>query len=180
MKLICIPHQSLHFYLKPDTALLRSGQTFYAPDFCAMMSGALALVIKINRLGRHISPRFAYRYYNSTTLGFCLYAANLLEKCRVEGTPWAPACALDYSAPLSDLFCPLSESDPQRETFTWELWSGAFTGSIDQAIAHISRFIFLKMGDLIWLELHPPLPLSAPCEVHALRNGMEQLCFSVR
>ena len=179
MKLICLPHQSLHFYLKPDTALLRNSRTFYIPDFCNRISGALALVVRINRLGRHINARFAHRYYRETTLGFSLYAADLLEQSRAEGASWSPACALDYSAPLSELFYPVAESDWSQELFGWEQWSGNFTGSIDQSIAHISRYIFLKMGDLIWLELHPPLPLFTSAEVHALRNGRMELNFKV-
>ena len=180
MKLICLPHQSPHFYLKPDTALLRSGRTFYVPDFCAQISGALALVVRINRLGRHISPRFAHRYYHETTLGFCLYAADLLEQQRAQGAPWSPACTLDYSAPLSELFVPVAEATPESETYAWEAWSGRFTGSIDQIIAHLSLSIFLKMGDLIWLELHAPFPITPPTEIQAFRNGQEAVRFGVR
>lgn len=178
MKLICLPYQSPHFYLKPDTALLRNGHPFYMPDVCHRISGALALVVRINRLGRHIELRFAHRYYDETALGFCLYAADLLaQNC---GYPWAPACALDNSAPLSELFCPVGESVPELDVFAWEQWNGTITCSINQYIAEISRYIFLRMGDLIWFELHPPLPLSPPAEIHGLRNGQTVLRFSVR
>ncbi|MCL2502274.1 MAG: fumarylacetoacetate hydrolase family protein [Bacteroidales bacterium] len=176
MKLICLPYQSPHFYLKPDTALLRNGRPFYVPDFCQSISGALALVVKINRLGRQIVPRFARRYYQETALGFCLYAADLLEQNRAAGVSCAPACALDYSAPLSDVFCPAGDSD----IFAWEQWAGNLNRSIDQSIADVSRYMFLKMGDLIWIELHPPLPLSVPSQIHATRNGQTQLRFSLR
>ena len=180
MKLICVPFQTPHFYLKPDTALLRNGHTFYIPDVCTRMSGALSIVVRINRLGRTITPRFAYRYYAETALGFCLYAADLLEQNCTDGFSFAPACALDYSPPLSECFTPVSKSNLLEDIFAWEDWRGHFTGSIEQTITHISRYIFLKMGDLIWMELHPPLPLSVPMEIHASRNGQEELCFTVR
>ena len=180
MKLICLPCQSPHFYLKPDTALLRNGRVFYLPDFCQRISGSLALVIKINRLGRHIAPRFAHRYYHETALGFCLYAADILEQNQRDGTSWAPACALDCSAPLSDIFAPVNESNPEQEVFAWEQWKGSLNTSIDQSIAHVSRYIFLRMGDLIWIELHPPLPLCPPSQIHASRNGALQLHFSLK
>ena len=180
MKLICIPFQSPNFYLKPETALLRNGRTFLIPDVCSRMSGSLAVVVRINRLGRHIAHRFAHRYYCDTALGFCLYAADILEQNSAQGASWAPACGLDYSAPLSDHFIPVSESNPLPDFCAWEQWAGNLNGSIDQAIAHVSCYIFLKMGDLIWLELHPPLPLCAPADIHASRNGKVELWFSVR
>jgi 2-keto-4-pentenoate hydratase/2-oxohepta-3-ene-1,7-dioic acid hydratase in catechol pathway len=180
MKIICLPYGNPHFYLKPDTAILRNGRTFYTPEVCAGISGALALVVRINRLGRHITPRFAYRYYSDTALGFCIYASDLLEQNRLHGFSWAPACALDYSAPFSECFSPVLESNPAQELFKWEQWSGSLTGSIDQIVSDISNYIFMRMGDLIWMELHAPLPLSAPLEVHASRNGKEELNFHVR
>jgi len=180
MKLICFPFQSRHFYLKPETALLRNGRTFYTPENSSRIECALALVVKIDRLGRHIAPPFAHRYYHETALGFCLYAADILEECRMHGVSWASACALDYSAPLSERFTPLLQSERLQDLFAWEQWSGYFTESIDEAIAHLSRTIFLKMGDLIWFELHPPLLLSPPSQVHASRNGQIELHFGIR
>ena len=180
MKIICLPYLNPHFYLKPDTAILRNGRTFYTPDVCTRISGALALVVRIHRLGRHITQRFAHRYYSDTALGFCIYASDLLEQNQSQGFSWAPACALDYSAPFSECFRPISESNPTKELFAWELWNGSFTASIDQTISCISRHIFLRMGDLIWMELHTPLPLLPPTEIHALRDGQMELHFRVR
>ncbi|MCL1974473.1 MAG: fumarylacetoacetate hydrolase family protein [Bacteroidetes bacterium] len=175
MKLICLPVQSPHFYLKPDTALLRNGRCFYLPDHCPRISGSLALVVRITRLGRHIAPQFAPRYYHETALGFCLYATDLLEQNSAAGASWAPACALDYSAPLSDIFDPLQE----EEVFAWKEWQGGLNRSIDQSIADISRSISLRMGDLIWIELHPPTPLLVPSQIVASRNGALRLHFSL-
>ena len=177
MKLICLPCQSPHFYLRPDTALMRNGRIFYIPDFCRQISGAMALVVRINRLGRQIAPRFAHRYYQETALGFCLYAADLLKQNQASGVSWTPACALDYSAPLSDFFSPASEYPPDQEVFAWEQWQGSLSDSIDQSVSHISHYISLRMGDLIWLELHPPILLSVPSQIHATRNGKVRLHF---
>ena len=179
MKLICFPFCNLHFYLKPETAILRNGRTFYIPEHSKQMVGAMAIVVKIDRLGRSISTKFAHRYYHESALGFCLYAADILEECRSQGASWAPACALDYSAPLSDIFLPVSEN-LYKDIFCWEQWNGTLTRSIDETISHLSRFIFLKMGDLIWFELHEPLPISAPLEICATRNGFSDLKFSIR
>ena len=185
MKLICLPWQSRHFYLKPDTAILRSGRTFYIPEQSARIEGVLALVVKIDRLGRHIAARFASRYYNETALGFCLYAADILEQNRVQGVSWGEACSFDYSAPLSDLFRNIIQYPVKKCTFSWKsathIWEHTIEEStIDSILSHLSQYIFLKMGDLIWIELHHPVALTAGDEIRAFRNDFQELCFSVQ
>ncbi|MDR2584868.1 MAG: fumarylacetoacetate hydrolase family protein [Prevotellaceae bacterium] len=185
MKLICIPFQSHHFYLKPDTAILRDGQTFYAPEPCRRVEGAMALVAKINRLGKHISPKFAHRYYLETALGFCLYMANVLEQNRLDGAPWGNACSFDHSAPLAPVFRPVENVPVIGSANMWksvmQKWSTTLEENpIEVAISSISQYIYLKMGDLIWIELHPPIPLSSGEEVKVFRNDILELRFSVR
>ena len=185
MKLICFPHQSRHFYLKPDTAILRNGRAFYTPENSSRIEGAMALVVKINRLGRHIAPRFASRYYHETALGFCLYAADILEQNRTHGLSWGEACCFDYSAPLSNTFRLVDSCPVNPCTFSWrtavQTWSGVVKENpIDSLLSYLSQYIFLKMGDLIWIELHPPVPLIAGEEVCACRDGIEELRFSVQ
>ena len=189
MKIICIPFQSPDFYIKPDTALLRKDQAFYRPDNCARLSGALALVVKINRLGRHIAPRFASRYYDETSIGFCLYAQDVLESLQQQGRPWGPAVALDYSAPLAEPFIPLTQAQPLDSIFSWTApplaWEGRLEAldersPVDEAIARISQYIFLKMGDLLWIELHAPQILLPGQEVLAHYGAQAQLCIPIK
>ena len=180
MKLICFPFQSHHFYLKPESAILRNGSSFYTPNQTSNIKGALALVVKIDRLGRHIIQKYAHRYYHETALGFCLYAADILEDNRSLGVSWAPACALDYSAPLSVFFPIVSHPNFMTDVYGWESWSGVLIESIDEVISFVSQSIFLKMGDLIWFELHPPLPIISPSVIHVTRNGEVELQFGVK
>ena len=185
MKLICFPHQSRHFYLRPETAILRNGNAFYIPERVDRMEGALALVVKINRLGRHIAPKFAGRYYHETALGFCLYAADVLEQNRMEGAPWGEACSFDYSAPLSDAFRPVLQYPVDGSMLSWKTthqsWIDTLQGNpIDPLLSYLSQYIFLKMGDLIWIELHKPVPFTSGEEIQVFRNEDLELHFSVQ
>ena len=185
MKLICLPYQSPCFYLKPDTALLRDGHAFYVPEHSSRIEGALALVVKIDRLGRHIAPRFAARYYQETALGFCLYAADLLEQNRARGAAWGRACSYDYSAPLADSFKSLLQYPVSGTVFSWrsekQSWNHILQDNpIDPILSDLSQYVFLKMGDLIWIELHPPVSLSVGEEVDVYRDKVQELRFSVR
>ena len=52
-------------FLKPDTAILKDGKPFFLPDFSQNMEYETELVVRICRLGRNISTKFAPRYYDA-------------------------------------------------------------------------------------------------------------------
>ena len=60
-----IPKEPL-FFLKPDTAIQPKGHPFFIPDFSSDIHYEVELVIKINRIGKHIEEKFAHKYYSLT------------------------------------------------------------------------------------------------------------------
>ena len=56
-------------FAKPDSALLKDGKPFFIPDFTKQCDYEVELVVRICRLGKNISPRFAHRYYDAVTVG---------------------------------------------------------------------------------------------------------------
>ena len=50
------------FFLKPDTAISPKGHPFFIPDFSNNVHYEVELVIKINKLGKHIEENFAHKY----------------------------------------------------------------------------------------------------------------------
>ena len=63
-----IPNEPV-FFLKPDTAISPKGHPFFIPDFTSNVHYEVELIIKINRLGKHIEEGFAYKYYQEIGLG---------------------------------------------------------------------------------------------------------------
>ena len=49
----------------PDSALLLPGRPLFYPDFGGDWHACLFLAIRINRLGKSVSEKFAPRYYDS-------------------------------------------------------------------------------------------------------------------
>lgn len=145
-------------FMKPDTALLRENRPFYIPRFADEIEYEAELVVRINRLGKNIDEKFAPRYYDAVAFGIDFTARDLQRRLRAEGQPWEIAKAFDGSAAISP-FVPLSALDNPRDIdfslnrngievqhgHTHDMLFG-----IDRLIAHISRFFFLKMGDLIY------------------------------
>ena len=104
-----VPEEPVVFF-KPDSAILRDNKPFYIPDFTQQLDYETELVVRIGRLGKNISEKFAHRYYDSVALGIDLTARDLQRKARSAGHPWALSKGFDGAAVLSE-FIPLSETE---------------------------------------------------------------------
>lgn len=146
-------------FMKPDSALLRDGKPFFLPDFSADMQYEAEVVVRICRLGKHIAPRFAHRYYDAATVGIDFTARDLQQRFRQEGLPWELAKGFDNSAAIGR-FLPLEQlgGNVQQLDFRLDIdgreaqhgrTSDMLTG-VDDLIAYVSRFMTLKMGDLLF------------------------------
>ncbi|WP_075603922.1 fumarylacetoacetate hydrolase family protein [Saccharicrinis aurantiacus] len=153
-----IPSEPVIF-IKPDTALLRNNDPFFVPDFAEDFHYEAELVVKINRLGKHIAPEFAHRYYDEIGMGIDFTARDLQSKLKEKGLPWEKAKAFDASAGISKQFVPKSKfKDVQNINFkllvNGELRQDGNTNDmlfkIDDIIAYVSKFFTLKIGDLIY------------------------------
>ncbi len=145
-------------FTKADSALLSGGKPFFLPDFTTRCDYETELVVRIGRLGRSISPRFAHRYYDAVTVGIDFTARDLQEKLRARGLPWELSKGFDGSAVIGD-FVPVTElPDVQNLHFRLELngetvqtgFTGDMLFKVDTLVSYISRFYTLKMGDLIY------------------------------
>lgn len=163
MKLFSFPFDSLDFYCKPDTALAKPTDDFYLPPVCAGVSFAVCYAIKINRLGRHIEPRFAHRYYSETNVGVCLYGHPAQTGEATYSFPWLPGTVLDYSLSMPRTF--MEKGQPECITLALDnsperVFQLPNAQRLEEALAYVSQFVYLKMGDMVLLELHKPIPIS--------------------
>ena len=144
------------FFMKPDTALLKD-QEFYYPDFTKDLHHEIELVIKISKAGKHIEPQFAHKYYSEIGLGIDFTARDLQAQCKAKGLPWEKAKAFDNSAPIGK-FISVEGLDLGNINFELNVNgtskqlgnSKDLLFSFDQVISYVSRFVSLKVGDLIY------------------------------
>lgn len=146
------------FFLKPDTAISPKGHPFFIPDFTSNVHYEVELVIKINRLGKHIEERFAHKYYSEIGLGIDFTARDIQEKVKAKGLPWEKAKGFDGSAVISRKF--LSKEELNLDNITFSLHkngesvqegnSSDMLFNFDKIISYISQFYTLKIGDLIY------------------------------
>lgn len=143
----------------PDTALLRAGRPFFIPDYAVPCIYEMALVLRVCRLGKCISSRYACRYYDAVGMGVMFTALNLFKRCRDEGLPWEISKGFDGAAVLGE-FVPLSETDYSAGNCELRLCAGGkevdcatvdrVLCGADKSVAYISNFYTLRQGDLIY------------------------------
>lgn len=145
-------------FMKPDSALLKNNKPFFIPDFTNELHYETELIIKFNRLGKNIEPKFAHRYYSEIGLGVDFTARDIQRRLKAEGKPWEISKAFDNSAVIGN-FLPVSNFvDIQNIPFHLNLNGNTVQNGnsqdmifpINELIAYVSRFFTIKIGDILF------------------------------
>jgi 2-keto-4-pentenoate hydratase/2-oxohepta-3-ene-1,7-dioic acid hydratase in catechol pathway len=147
------------FFMKPDSSMLRNNDPFYIPDWTKDVHHEIELVIKINRIGKNIEKQFAHRYFDEIGLGIDFTARDIQNKLKEKGLPWEKAKAFDQAAVLSNIFIDKTVfPDLQNISFKLKINdklvqdgnSGLMIFSFEEIITNVSKYVTLKIGDLIY------------------------------
>ena len=143
-------------FLKPDSSLLPKRNPFFLPDFSKEIHYEVELVYKIDKLGKSIEKKFAKNYYSEVGLGIDFTARDLQKECKKKGHPWEIAKAFDQSAVVGEKFIPINSLDSinfslqKNNKVVQKSNANQMIFSIDEIISYISKFMTLKIGDLIF------------------------------
>lgn len=152
-----IPSEPVVF-LKPDSSLLKNNKPFFLPGFSSMIQYEAEIVLKINKLGKGISTKFAHRYYDELTLGIDITARDIQNRNSAAGLPWELSKCFDGAAPIgkfvkADSFGDLKNLDFRLEINKKTVQQGNTSDMIfscNEIVSYVSRFFTLKTGDLIF------------------------------
>lgn len=144
-------------FMKPDSAIIKNGKHFYVPDFLGRVDYEAEIVVRINKLGKSIPARYAYRYYDAITVGIDFTARDMQKQFMESGAPWELSKGFDGSAVLGE-FRPIENYDIRNIDFSLTIDdvvaqkanSSQMLFAVDEVIAYVSRFCTLKTGDLIF------------------------------
>lgn len=142
------------FLLKGDSALLVNKKPFFVPEKTICLAAHPCVVMRISKLGKNISPRFAYRYIDAIAAGLHIEDEGMLALARKEGHSWTAAIAADGSLPVG-AFLPLSE-DGCECNFRFflegeEKHIRLAELPIAEAVAAVSRVMTIRQGDMLFL-----------------------------
>jgi acylpyruvate hydrolase len=145
-------------FLKPDSSLLKNNKPFFLPDFSENIQYEVEVVIKISKLGKGISARYAHRYFDEVTLGIDITARDIQRRQADAGMPWELSKCFDGAAPLGTFIPVASVKDMRDLDFRLEINSNVVQKSstsdmifgFNEIVEYVSQFFTLKTGDLIF------------------------------
>lgn len=173
----------------PDTALLIQKRPFFIPDFTKQCTAQLMCCIRINRLGRSISQRFAHRYYNvnDITLGVHFIAHDLLEQLQHESRPWELAIGFDNAVVVAENKCNTMTEQMRADLLlndivhTCQFEVKPLLEAINRQIEHISEFYTMRQGDILLMPLNlEELPVNIDDNIKLSLNDTHLVSFNIK
>ena len=145
-------------FLKPDSSVIAKNQNFIIPSFSNEIHHEVELVIKINKVGKHIDKSFSHKYYDEIGLGIDFTARDIQNNLKEKGHPWEKSKAFDNSCMVGNFLKKEKLEDISKIEFSLiknnELvqsgCSNDMLWKIDELISYVSQYFTLKIGDLIF------------------------------
>ena len=145
-------------FLKPDSSIIAKNQNFIIPSFSNEIQHEVELVIKINKVGKHIDKSFSHKYYDEIGLGIDFTARDIQNNLKEKGHPWEKSKAFDNSCMVGNFLKKEKLEDISKIEFSLKknnelVQSGCSNDmlwKIDELISYVSQYFTLKIGDLIF------------------------------
>ena len=173
-------------FLKPDSAILPKKNPFFIPTFSNDVHYEVEILLKINKVGKHIDAKFAHKYYDEIGLGIDFTARDVQVKCKEKGLPWEKAKAFDGSAVIGKFYLKeefdlanLSFQLYKNDKIVQDGNSSAMLWKMDELISYVSQYFTLKKGDIIFTGT--PAGVGKVIENDVLRGIIEgKEAFEIR
>ena len=172
--------------MKPDTSLIQKNQPFFIPAFSDNIHHEIELVVKINRIGKYIDSKFAYKYYQDITVGLDFTARDLQNDLKARGLPWEKSKSFDGSA-LTGKWLNKKDFDLNNLNFHLKINNKLIQNGdtslmlwkVDEIISYVSQFFTLKIGDLIFTGT--PSGVGKLNQDDILEGFLEEIkCFQIK
>lgn len=159
-------------FLKPKSALIRSGAPITYPEFTDNLQYECEVVLRICKNGRKIPERFAHQYFDQWTVGIDFTARDLQNKLKENGHPWEIAKAFDNSAMVGD-FVPIDYDNVYNSSFSLKVnhntvqhgSTSDLIFSFEKLVSYASRFFTLQIGDLIFTGTPKGVGMVLPYDI---------------
>src|SRR5450759_2099061 len=176
-------------FLKPDSSILKNNKPFFLPGFSDDIHYEVEVVIKISKLGKGITAKFAPRYFDEVTVGIDITARDLQSRQAAAGMPWEISKCFDGAAPIGSFIPVSSVKDLGNLDFRLELNDKVVQKSntsdmifgFNEIVEYVSMFFTLKTGDLIFTGTPPGVgPLKRNDNLVAYLEDKPLLDFRIK
>ncbi len=144
-------------FIKPGSALLQAGTSFFHPEFASELYGGCELVLHISKNGNNIPEQLAEDYYDSISAGINFTALNQ-DELKEANLSWEKIKAWDHSSVVGNWMPTSGFKDKKDINFCWyrnrklmQLGnSGLMIYNFNKIISEISKSFPVGNGDLIF------------------------------
>lgn len=177
------------FFLKPFTAIAHPGRPLKLPTHLGTIHHELELVCVLDAYAKDIPATMAAGMISAYTLGLDLTARDTQNDLKARGLPWEKAKAFDDSAVIGDVHLPMTSATDLQGFRIELLRNGTLVQRgrtrdmifpVPELIAHVSRFITIEPGDLLFTGTPAGVgPIAAGDTLEGLLDGKRMLRLSV-
>lgn len=190
MKIVCIYNalvsgEDLWLTERSDSSVLRNNDNFYMPTFSSNMQCTAGYMLRVTRLAKCMSEKFAPRCYDAVGVAVAFVAQDIVERNCALGRPCDEAYCFDKSIALSlESVTPdtmgegvlnIKIGNAQANTSLDDVKI-----SLDKALSKASELLTLKMGDIIYIAATEPMTPQIGDNIEVSLNGAELLNFEVK
>ena len=170
---------------RSDSSVLRNNDNFYMPTSSSDMRCTVGYVLRVTRLAKCMSEKFASRCYDAVGVAVAFVAQDVVERNCALGRPCDEAYCFDKSFAVSpESVAPDAVGEGVLEVKIGDQQVCANLGdlkiSLDKALSKASELLTLKMGDVVFLSATEPLKPQIGDSVEVLLNGIKLLDFEVK
>lgn len=146
------------FFMKPADAVVPAAGTVPYPPATKDMHHEVEMVVALGKGGANVAPEEALSLVWGYGVGLDLTRRDIQAVAKEMSRPWDMAKGFDASAPCSELH-PVSQVGHPSNARIWLEVNGTVKqdGKLDEmiwpvadVIAHLSRYVALRPGDLIF------------------------------
>jgi acylpyruvate hydrolase len=158
-------------FLKPATALIRSGEDVVLPPISKELHYEAEMVVVIGKDGQNIAREKAMEFVGGYAVGLDMTLRDVQSEAKRKGLPWSIAKGFDTSAPLSSAVSSSNVPNPHVLSLSLAVNgvrrqhanTGEMIFRVEDIIAFCSSIFTLEKGDLIFT--------GTPEGVGAVRSG---------
>jgi fumarylpyruvate hydrolase len=176
------------FFLKPTDAVVCDGATVPYPPMTNAYEHEVELVVAIGRDGSAVSAADAPGLIFGYAVGLDMTRRDLQIAARKAGRPWDMGKGFDHSAPCGAISrksdvglitkgairLTVNDEIRQASDLSFLIWS------VSEIITHLSRYVTLKAGDLIYTGTPENVgPVSPGDRMHGHIDGLTDLRIAV-
>lgn len=190
MKIICIDNalnsgSDIYLTVRSDSSVLRNNDDFYMPTFSHHMRCTVGYMLRVTRLAKCMSEKFAPRCYDAVGVAVAFVAQDIVERNCSLYRPCDEAYCFDKSIALSpESIAPdaINEGAMQIKIGNTlkECKLSDLKISLNKALSEASELLTLKMGDIVYVAATEPFTPNIGDRIEIALNGQNMLDFEVK